>query len=328
MKTAYAKRVEQELKIPRRERGLVALDLFAGCGGLALGFEAAGFRTIGYEQDADCCATYVRNLGSPCRQVTLTPGHADLDAADVIIGGPPCQPFSVNGRKSGQLGKRDPRNGIPAFLDAVRRIRPKLVVIENVRGLADARNAGYLRRIKVELEELKYGVEWRLLSAADFGVPQKRVRLFIVGSRKPFLFPAPNVDRYVTAEEALGQAAWTKTVLAKTLTQAMDRYIDGYETKCECVRPRDLHPELPSRTLTCRNLSGATADMLRIKLRNGARRRLTVREAARLQSFPDWFEFEGTEASQFEQIGNAVPPLLAKAVAKAARKALRLSAPE
>lgn len=96
--------------------------------------------------------------------------------------------------------------------------------------------------------------------------------------------------------------------------------------KSKCVRPRDLHLDEPARTVTCRNLNGATADMMRVRLDDGRRRRLTVLEGARLQSFPDWFEFQGPEGAQFNQIGNAVPPLMARAIGDAIYDAIR--APE
>lgn len=290
----------------------VALDLFAGCGGLALGFEAAGFQTIGYEKDHDACATYSRNLRGVCHEVVLTSGLDLIDRADVIIGGPPCQPFSVGGLQQGRL---DSRNGFPIFLDAIERYQPKVAVFENVRGML-YRNRGYLSEIINAFESLKYKVEATILHAVGYGVPQRRERLFVVAHRGSWRFPRP-IDKHkpFTSAEALGELALTIPQGAKFLTASMDEYVAKYEAKSKCIRPRDLHLDQPSRTVTCRNLSGATGDMMRIRLGDGRRRRLTPREGARLQSFPDWFEFIGTQDSQFNQIGNAVPPLLAKAVA-------------
>ncbi len=107
---------------------------------------------------------------------------------------------------------------------------------------------------------------------------------------------------------------------SKFLTSAQDIYIAKYEKASECINPRDLYTDKPARTLTCRNLAAATGDMQRIKLQDGRRRRLLIREAARLQSFPDWFKFSGNETSQFYQIGNAVPPLLAYQLAQSVKK--------
>ena len=110
----------------------------------------------------------------------------------------------------------------------------------------------------------------------------------------------------------------------KILTPRQDEYIAVYEKKSNCINPRDLYPDRPARTLTCRNLAGCTSDMQRVRLKDGRRRRLVVREAARLQSFPDWFEFDGSEIKQFNQIGNAVPPLMAYRLALQVKEAYNL----
>ena len=294
----------------------IVVDLFAGCGGLALGFEAIGFKTIGFEMVEDACKTYVANLHGECHCVRLAV-ETDLKITpDIVIGGPPCQPFSVGGL---QMGSNDPRDGFPAFLTYVERYRPKIAMFENVRGML-YKGRHYLNDIIQYLENLGYIVESQILQAIHFGVPQKRERLFVIAHRGIWSFPSGKFFRPVTAGKALGELAYSIPEDSKFLTPSMDKYVAKYERASQCIRPRDLHLNQPSRTITCRNLNGATGDMMRIKLKDGRRRRLTVREGARLQSFPDWFQFYGKEGSQFNQVGNAVPPLLAKAVAREIHK--------
>lgn len=295
----------------------LVLDLFAGCGGLALGFEACGFRSLGFEMKSPPAQTYAANLDGDCRKVTLQLGMPE-EQAEIIIGGPPCQPFSQIGY---QRGKRDPRDGFPIFLDAVRRIRPKIAIVENVRGLL-YRNKDYLRLAMQELEKFGYSVDARILKAVDYGVPQNRERVIIVGSTVGWQWPVRWFENPVTAGVALGPMATHEDEQSKYLTPQMDRYIAEYERRSNCVNPRDLHLDKPARTVTCRNLGAATSDMLRLRLPSGERRRLTVQEGARLQSFPDWFQFAGNEYDQCEQIGNAVPPLMGLALAQSAREAL------
>jgi DNA (cytosine-5)-methyltransferase 1 len=189
------------------------------------------------------------------------------------------------------------------------------------------RNHAYFGKIVSRLKELGYLTEARLFNAVAYGVPQNRERLFVVAHRGGWKRPdLPSLLKHFTAGDALGELASDVPQNARFLTPSMDEYVARYEAKSQCIKPRDLHLEKPSRTVTCRNLYGATGDMLRIRLRDGRRRMLTVREAARLQSFPDWFQFSGTQESQFNQIGNAVPPLLARAVADSVMACLRMEA--
>jgi DNA (cytosine-5)-methyltransferase 1 len=318
----YLEFIEKQLKLPARRNGdaPLAYDLFAGCGGLGLGLEAAGFHTVGFEMLPDACMTYRENLRGPCNEVFLKP-DSDLGSnPDLIIGGPPCQPFSVNGHQNGHA---DDRDGFPAYLSSVERYRPKLAIFENVRGML-YQNKDYLAKIVHRLESFGYTVEDpKILNAVHFGVPQNRQRLFVVAHKGGWVWPEPlAAHQPYTAREALGHLAGKWSGTSKFLTSSMEDYVARYERASKCIRPRDLHLDEPSRTVTCRNLCGATGDMLRVRLPDGRRRRLTVREGARLQSFPDWFEFTGAESSQFNQVGNAVPPILAKAIARSAMRCL------
>lgn len=300
-----------------------ALDLFAGCGGLSLGFEAAGIDTTGFEMDAFAAATYNANLHGRCHVRKLTTdvdfGAEITQPVDVVIGGPPCQPFSVGGH---QRGLDDSRDGFPVFINTVAAFRPRMFLFENVRGMLYA-NKWYLDQIIAELRSLGYIVEAKLFNVVNYGVPQNRERVIVVGHRGNFRFPLPQ-RRKVTAGEAVGDTMHLLLDESKLLTESQDRYVKNYEIASKCINPRDLYPDRPSRTVTCRNLAAATGDMHRVRLPDGRRRRLLVREGARIQSFPDWFAFQGPEAKQFYQIGNAVPPLFAFQLAQAVRTALDL----
>ncbi|WP_292947902.1 DNA cytosine methyltransferase [Mucilaginibacter sp. 44-25] len=308
--TNYIRYINEILR-PKQTEDAVVLDLFAGCGGLALGFEAAGFKTIGFEMNGAASESYIKNLGSPCFPVKLEVGY-DYPLADIIIGGPPCQPFSVGGN---QKGIEDSRDGFPIFIDAVKRLQPKVFMFENVRGLLYT-NKWYFDLIRNELAGLGYYIEYRLLNAVHYKVPQNRERLFVVGHKSSFKFPKSHYEK-TTVSDAIGDLMTEFSEDSKFLNASMDAYIAKYERASKCINPRDLYPDKPARTLTCRNLAGATGDMHRVRLKDGRRRRITINEAARLQSFPDWFVFQGNETQAYNQIGNAVPPLLAYQMALA-----------
>jgi DNA (cytosine-5)-methyltransferase 1 len=311
--TEYVEHINTILR-PQITENEKVLDLFAGCGGLSLGFESAGYSTVGYEMLEIACETYNKNLKGKCNAVKLAIDY-DYPQADIIIGGPPCQPFSVFGH---QKGMADARDGFPIFIDAVKKLKPKVFLFENVRGLLFA-NKWYFDLIIKELKDLGYIVEHKLINAVNFGVPQNRERLFVVGHRGKFNFPKPHKKK-ITVGEAIGDTMFTAPEGSKFLTKSMDEYVARYEKASYCINPRDLYFDKPARTLTCRNLAGATSDMQRVRLNDNRRRRLFHYEAARLQSFPDWFEFAGNETQQFNQIGNAVPPLLAFQLANAVKE--------
>jgi DNA (cytosine-5)-methyltransferase 1 len=316
--TDYVKYINEALQPDVSEQEIV-LDLFAGCGGLSLGFEAAGYKTIGYEMNTAATETYNKNLFGNCHATKL-----DLDFiypyADIIIGGPPCQPFSVGGH---QKGMSDARDGFPIFIDAVKKLQPKVFMFENVRGLLYS-NKWYFELVIEELQKLGYIMDFKLINAVNFGVPQNRERLFVVGHRTKFAFPRPQ-PKQITVGEAIGDTMFTAPEGSKFLTASMDRYVANYEKASSCINPRDLYFDKPARTLTCRNLAGATGDMQRVRLKDGKRRRLMHEEAARLQSFPDWFEFVGNETQRYNQIGNAVPPLLSYQIALALKECCKIT---
>lgn len=314
--TEYSSYINEILR-PNITEKAVVLDLFAGCGGLSLGFEAAGFRTIGYEMVEPAVDTYNNNLSGECHNKFLTVGfdYPEPNDIDIVIGGPPCQPFS---RFGNQKGMEDARDGFPIFIDAIKRLQPKVFLFENVANII-GRHKWYLDLIVKELRKLGYIVEIKVVNAVNYGVPQNRERLICVGHRASFEYPIPNRKK-TTVKEAIGDTMFNPDPEDKILTPRQDEYIAAYELKSHCINPRDLYPDKPARTITCRNLAGATSDMQRVKLADGRRRRLTDREAARLQSFPDWFVFSGNETRRFYQIGNAVPPLLAYKIALQVKK--------
>ncbi|MBC6408982.1 MAG: DNA cytosine methyltransferase [Ekhidna sp.] len=307
----YWEKINQKLKPWIDEKlNKTVVDLFAGCGGLSLGFEANGFKTVGYEMDEYASQTYNKNLLGHCYNEKLNT-ESEYPKAEAVIGGPPCQPFSVGGK---QLGLKDSRDGLPIFLGAVRQLNPEVLLFENVRGML-YKNKWYLHEAIKELESLDYQISYSLLNAKDYEVPQNRERVIVIGSKVKINLPT-KINRKVTVGGALGKLAFQYDENSKFLTKSMDQYVAKYEKASHCINPRDLYLDKPARTLTCRNLAGSTGDMHRVKLADGRRRRLTPREAARLQSFPDWFEFSGTETHQFNQIGNAVAPNFAFHLAK------------
>ena len=294
------------------------IDLYCGAGGFSLGFAASGFRACGFDRDVDAVATFRAHIGeAECLDLN---SDVSLPKADVLIAGPPCQPWSRAGK---QLGELDVRDGFPVIARAIELVDPTAIVVENVADIALRHRRKRLDDFVGELANRGYAISEAVLNASNFGVPQSRRRAFVFGVRhsSPVEMPTP-CSRQTTPRDAIGDTCQLVTEQTRFLSKEMDRYIARYEKASGCRVARDLHLDRPARTLTVRNLAGATGDMMRLALPCGRRRMLTVQEAARLQSFPDSFHFTGSRQSQFSQIGNAVPPLLALAIAKQVHKKL------
>lgn len=320
-----------------------AIDLFAGCGGLSIGLARAGFSVeTAVEIDADACSTFGRLHGD----VEILDG--DIGAVDfrqfrgsirLVGAGVPCQPFSSGGKR---LAAADPRDGFPHFLRAVREIRPEAVLLENVAGLARGSRRRYFDSVVHALEDIGFTVAWQLLNAADYGVPQKRVRLFAVGLRdREFAFPAPTHGpgrrrRWVPAGSVLSGAKVIGEPNPSIVTYARNPDLRpspyGGHVFNGGGRPIDL--SRPSHTILASAGGNKThwIDTLGVVPAYHARlveggcplkgevpgaRRLTVAESALLQTFPPRMMFAGARSNQYTQVGNAVPPLLAEALGRA-----------
>ena len=293
------------------------VDIFAGAGGLALGLRTAGFTTLALvENDARCVATLERNgLGSLAVQADVADADysAWADNVTLLSGGPPCQPFSVGGL---QKGAADERDGWTAALHATEQLRPRAVLFENVRGLLAPRFAEYRNHLSSSLGAIGYHHAWFALNAADYGVPQHRHRVFLVGFRdaaalKAFALPA-SVARWTTVREALRELGPPQA--------SGDHAVHGNAR--EYVGHTASELDMPSKTLIGggRGLGGGSGT---VKLDTGEVRYFTVREAARLQTFPAAWRFDPVWTHAVKELGNAVPPLLAKALGEAILRALR-----
>ncbi|MBI5391417.1 DNA cytosine methyltransferase [Candidatus Woesearchaeota archaeon] len=324
---------------------LKIMSLFAGCGGMDLGFLLAKHPEIAYEIvwandfDKTACETYKKNFNHDivCGDIW----EIDLDKtpkADVIIGGFPCQDFSIlrGEKRSGYKSKR----GLlyTRFVEAVAKKLPLFFVAENVKGLLTANNGWAIKKIKQDFEKVDhvgYKVQYKLINFADYGVPQNRERVIIVGIRSDlgmnFAFPEPtHKNKPVTVKEALKDVEKVKFNNEKMSIQASTREkleqipaggnyknIKGYENKnwMSLIYKR-VHPDLPSPTIVA-NGGGGTWGYHHLE-----HRPLTNRERARIQTFPDNFEFVGSISEVRKQLGNAVPPQGIKPIAEQLLKTL------
>lgn len=318
----------RQIELPLGD-GMSSVELCAGAGGQAIGLEAAGFTHEALvEIDADACKTLKLNrpewnvVEGDMRAFDPSP----YKGVDLLAGGLPCPPFSIAGK---QLGERDERNLFPAALDIIDEIRPGAVMIENVRGFLGAVFEDYRKQLRSQLEKLGYKVDWRLLNASDYGVPQLRPRVVIVAIRHAFAdkfsWPEPNpknppsvgvcLKDLMGAENWPGLDAWIKRAndIAPTIVGGSKKHGGP-----------DLGPTRARNAWATLGVNGKSIAESAPAPDFVGMPRLTVRMVARLQGFPDDWEIYGRKTTAYRQIGNAFPPPVAAAVAAQIAKAMTI----
>lgn len=310
---------------------LFSIEICAGAGGQALGLEQAGFEHASLvEIEAPACQTL--RINRPHWNVVEGDLHhysADKwKGIDLLAGGVPCPPFSRAGK---QLGDTDERDLFPEALRLVDECKPQAVMLENVRGLLDAVFDDYRAKIITDLKKLGYVAEWRLINASDFGVPQLRPRVIFVALKKNsaghFNWPSALLDPPPTVGEALfdlmasnhwcGAKQWRERAcdIAPTLVGGSKKHGGP-----------DLGPTRAKKAWASIGVDGmGIADAAPEKEFMGMPR-LTVRMAARIQGFPDHWQFSGKKTAAYRQIGNAFPPPVACAVGTQIQAALNAAA--
>lgn len=310
---------------------LSSIEICAGAGGQALGLEQAGFfHSSLVEIDPVACQTLRANRNSwNIIEGDLHKYSArDLKGIDLLAGGVPCPPFSKAGL---QLGRKDERDLFPEAIRLVSECRPQAVMLENVRGLLDAVFDEYRAKIITDLRKLGYAAEWRLVNASDFGVPQLRPRVVFVAIRKNishhFEWPEPHGAPPPTVGEALfdlmSAKRWRGAILWREKACDIAPTLVGGSKK---HGGPDLGPTRAKRAWASLGVDGmGVADTAPDEFFIGMPR-LTVRMTARLQGFPDSWQFSGKKTSAYRQVGNAFPPPVARAVGLQIYKALHAAA--
>ena len=341
------------------------IDLFAGVGGLSLGFEQKGFEVvIANEYDESIAQAYIKNRNNPnmiIADITKLPISVTFGKyrgiVDLVVGGPPCQGYSQKGQRK---TINDPRNFLfKFFIDVVKEVSPRYFVMENVPNLLTSENGYFKKELTSTFIELGYTINAQVLCAADYGVPQNRHRAFIIGKKqteKPVEMPQ-KVSRRTTIWEAISDLAFLKSGEGSDISEYIKDIESDYQKKMRIgseklynhiatnhskialerlamIPPKGGKEHLPPEHLTKSIYSGTwermNADDISVTITTRfdtpssgkfthpyLDRAITVREAARIQSFPDTFRFYGSKTSQMKQVGNAVPPLLSKKIAEA-----------
>lgn len=319
--------IDSEEEYPVRKRNnppkATVVSLFSGCGGMDLGllggfdflgtyYEKTGFHIIwANEINPAACKTYRTNFGDYIIEGNIEEEINHLpSSADIVVGGFPCQDISINGKMMGVRGKRS--SLYTYIVEAVKKLKPKVFIAENVGGLLLKQNEYSLNQILHDFNSLGYNLNYHLYHADDYGVPQTRDRVIFVGTQKNlpcFIPPKPSCSTPITAYEALHDLEkhprdkefahiWSE---AKVSGEQGNRRLianrPGYTIRAECHGNIQFHYSLP--------------------------RRISMREAARIQSFPDTFVFPCGLRETERQIGNAVPPVLAWHIAQSVKSVLK-----
>lgn len=306
------------------------IDLFAGIGGMHLGFAQAGFETVyANDVDANACQTYRNNFGEIDERDVRNVDPTKLPDFDILLAGFPCQPFSMIGKREGLA---DPRgqlfNEVVRFLD-VR--NPRAFVLENVKNLIKHNKGETYRFIKSALENAGsgYTVYETILDSQNFGVPQHRERTYIVGIQNPhkdFSFPLRSKEPGIArVKDILEKKVHDKYYLSQKYHDGLMAHKARHQAQGSGFGCHILDPRGVSHTVVCGNM-GRERNLIQdraITINRQGIRKLTEREYARLQGFPDWFKIPIYPTQAYKQFGNAVTVPVAREVAGALRKYLR-----
>lgn len=335
------------------------IDLFCGAGGLSFGFEQAGYNVLlGIDNDVMATKTFLKNHNGSkviCGDITQLSYNDDIKSLlgnkeiDVVVGGPPCQGFSLSGPRNFD----DPRNKLYlSYIRMVKEIKPRAFVIENVPGLVGLFGGEVRDNIVKAFEDFGYSVVYKILCSADYGVPQNRHRVVFVGLKNKcnFVFPE-KCNNKVSCEMALSDLPSLETTLGeeqqdyimipqnsyqelmrkginKIYNHVAASHSDKVKSIIAMVPDGGNYKDLPEQYRETRKFHVAWTRFASNKpaptIDTGHRHHFhykfnrvpTVRECARIQSFPDRFIFLGNKTQQFRQVGNAVPPLMAEAIAR------------
>ncbi len=311
------------------------LSLFTGGGGLDLGLEMAGLETVAcVDNDPESCKTLRHNRPSWDVIEGDIRNFEPKGKYDLVVGGPPCQGFSTAGKGNPD----DPRNFLwREYFRIVEQVRPLALLLENVAGMANKKNAHHLNAFIAQLEQLGYSVTYGILNAADFGVPQERKRLILLAGLgwMPELPKPTHINAKVSTKEAIGDLLKRSKGVhnhepnnhAPHVVERWTRLAEG-EVDPNYRRGR-IHSDRPSPTIRAGGGHGPRGDHLagfHPPIHYSLPRQLTVRESARIQSFPDDWVLQGSKTAQGRQVGNAVPPLLARAIGESLRIGLEAGA--